>query len=60
MSHIENSLKWTEVDYNHLETAESLAFSNITIVSQGPLRAAVRAEVKYGQSTISVTVRDSR
>ena len=50
---------WTEVDYNHLETAEPLEFSNISVVSQGPLRASVRAEVKYGQSSISVTVRAS-
>ena len=59
MSHIQISLNWAEVDYNHLETPQPLEFSNISIVSQGPLRAAVLAEVKYGQSTISVTVRAS-
>ena len=59
MSHIQVSLNRTEVDYNHLETPQPLEFSNISVVSQGPLRAAVRAEVKYGQSTISVTVRAS-
>ena len=59
MSHIQNSLNWTEIDYNHLETSQPLEFSNISVVSQGPLRASVRAEVKYGQSTISVTVRTS-
>ncbi|KAF8900480.1 glycoside hydrolase family 38 protein [Gymnopilus junonius] len=45
-----------DVEIHHLETAEALAFTNISVVSQGPLRAAVRAEVKYGQSTIAVTV----
>lgn len=45
-----------DVEIHHLETAEALEFSNVSVVSQGPLRAAVRAEVKYGQSTISVTV----
>jgi alpha-mannosidase len=52
-------MNWTEVDINHLETAQPLEFSDISVVSQGPLRAAVRAEVKYGQSTISLTVRAS-
>jgi alpha-mannosidase len=56
MNHIQISLNCAEVDYNHLETPQSLEFSNISVVSQGPLRAAVLAEVKYGQSTISVTV----
>jgi len=50
------SLNWTEVAIEHLQTAQPLEFADISIVSQGPLRAAVRAEVKYGQSTISVTV----
>ena len=59
MSHIQISLNSTEIDYNHLETAQPLEFSNVSVVSQGPLRASVRAEVKYGQSTISVTVRAS-
>lgn len=45
-----------DVEIHHLETAEPLEFSNVSVVSQGPLRAAVRAEVKYGQSNISVTV----
>ena len=40
-----------------METAQPLEFSDITVVSWGPLRAAVRAEVKYGQSSISLTVR---
>ncbi|KAF9558502.1 glycoside hydrolase family 38 protein [Agrocybe pediades] len=45
-----------DVEIHHLETANPLEFSNVTVVSQGPLRAAVRAEVKYGQSNISVTI----
>ncbi|KJA22158.1 glycoside hydrolase family 38 protein [Hypholoma sublateritium FD-334 SS-4] len=45
-----------DVEVHHLETAEPLAFTNVSVVSQGPLRAAVRAEVRYGQSTISVTI----
>lgn len=46
-----------DVEIHHLETAEPLKFANISVVAQGPLYGAVRAEVKYGQSTISVTVR---
>lgn len=45
-----------DVEIHHLETAKPLEFSNISVVSQGPLRASVRAEVRYGQSTISVTI----
>ncbi|KAF8182889.1 alpha-mannosidase [Pholiota molesta] len=45
-----------DVEVHHLETVEPLAFTNVSVVSQGPLRAAVRAEVRYGQSTISVTI----
>lgn len=49
----------TDVEIHHLETAQPLEFSNVSVVSHGPLRAAVRAEVKYGQSTISLTVHAS-
>lgn len=52
-------MNWTDVEIHHLETAQPLEFSNVSVVSQGPLRAAVRAEVRYGQSAISVTVRVS-
>ncbi|KAF6748244.1 alpha-mannosidase [Ephemerocybe angulata] len=45
-----------DVEIHHLETVEPLKFSNISVVAQGPLYGAVRAEVKYGQSTISVTI----
>ena len=57
MSHIRICFNWTDVDIHHLETARSLEFSRVSVVLQGPLRAAVRAEVKYGQSTINLTVR---
>lgn len=45
-----------DVEVHHLETARPLVFSNVSVVSQGPLRAAVRAEIKYDKSTIAVTV----
>lgn len=45
-----------DVEIHHLETVQPLEFSNISVLSQGPLRASVKAEVKYGQSTIAVTV----
>ncbi len=46
----------TDVEIHHLEMAHPLEFSNVSVVAHGPLRASVRAELKYGQSTISVTV----
>ncbi|KAF5347291.1 hypothetical protein D9756_009971 [Leucocoprinus leucothites] len=45
-----------DVEIHHLETARQLEFNNVTVISQGPLRAAVKAEVRYGQSLISVTI----
>ncbi|KAJ7781792.1 glycoside hydrolase family 38 protein [Mycena maculata] len=45
-----------DVEIHHLEKATQLEFSNVSVVAQGPLRASVRAEVLYGQSTISVTI----
>ena len=50
---------WTDhdVDICHLDTAQHLEFSNVSVVTRGPLRAAVCAEVKYGQSAISIMVR---
>ncbi|KAJ7643881.1 glycoside hydrolase family 38 protein [Roridomyces roridus] len=45
-----------DVEIHHLEKATQLEFTNVSIVAQGPLRASVRAEVVYGQSTISVTI----
>lgn len=46
----------TDVEIHHLETAKELKFSDISITAQGPLRASVNAQVKYGKSTINVTV----
>lgn len=45
------------MEVHHLETAHPLEFSNISVVANGPLRAAIRAETKIGQSKITVTVR---
>lgn len=47
----------TDVEIHHLETRHPLKFDNITVLEEGPLRAAVRAELKYGQSSIRVIVR---
>ena len=44
-----------DVEIHHLETAHPIEFSDISIVAEGPLRAAVKSVVKYGQSTITVT-----
>jgi alpha-mannosidase len=46
-----------DVEIHHLEKATQLEFANVSVVAQGPLRASVRAEVEYGDSRISVTVR---
>jgi hypothetical protein len=40
-----------------LETRQPLKFGKISVLEEGPLRAAVSAELKYGQSTINVVVR---
>jgi alpha-mannosidase len=45
-----------DVEIHHLETPQQLEFTNISVVAQGPLRVALRAVVKYGRSTIDVTV----
>jgi hypothetical protein len=45
-----------DVEIHHLETAHPLEFSNISIIEHGPLRASVRAEVKYDKSIVSLTV----
>ncbi|KAF7327956.1 Glycoside hydrolase family 38 protein [Mycena kentingensis (nom. inval.)] len=45
-----------DVEIHHLEKPTPLEFTNVSVVAHGPLRAAVRAEVKYGQSNISVTI----
>lgn len=45
-----------DVEIHHLEMAHPIEFTNMTVVSHGPLRSAVKADIKYGQSTISITV----
>ena len=45
-----------DVEIHHLETPYQLEFTNISVIASGPLRAAVRALVKYGKSTIEVIV----
>lgn len=45
-----------DVEIFHLESREALSFSNITIVETGPVRAALRAEMKLANSTFVTTV----
>ncbi|KAK7679936.1 hypothetical protein QCA50_016882 [Cerrena zonata] len=45
-----------DVEIHHLETAELIKFENISVVAEGPLRASLKAETKYGDSTISVVI----
>ncbi|KAH9988748.1 glycosyl hydrolases family 38 N-terminal domain-containing protein [Russula vinacea] len=45
-----------DVEIHHLEKAQHLKFANVKVVESGPLRAAVETEVKYGKSTIKITI----
>ncbi|TFK19473.1 alpha-mannosidase [Coprinopsis marcescibilis] len=45
-----------DVEVHHLEVRKELKFTNVTVIAQGPLFAAVVAEVKYGKSNIAVTI----
>ena len=45
-----------DVEIYHLETTELLRFEELNILADGPLRASVAAKVRYGKSTIDVTV----
>ncbi|OJT14565.1 Alpha-mannosidase [Trametes pubescens] len=45
-----------DVEVHHLEKYKKLSFGNISVAAEGPLRAALKAEVKYGQSTINVII----
>lgn len=47
----------SDVEIHHLETRQPLRFGKVSVLEEGPLRAAVSAELKYGQSTINVVVR---
>ena len=46
-----------DVEIHHLEKPTPLKFSGVRIIAEGPFRASVQTQVKYGQSTINVTVR---
>ncbi|KIK72580.1 glycoside hydrolase family 38 protein [Paxillus rubicundulus Ve08.2h10] len=45
-----------DVEIHHLETPTRLEFSGVRVIADGPLRASVQTQVKYGKSTIDVTV----
>lgn len=46
-----------DVEIHHLEKRTELKFTGVQVVAEGPLRASVETQVKYGNSTINVTVR---
>lgn len=48
-----------DVEIHHLQTARQLEFSDVTVLTQGPLRASVKAEIRYGQSLVTATVSSS-
>lgn len=48
-----------DVEIHHLEKFQKLKFESISIAAEGPLRVSLKANVKYGQSTINVLVRRS-
>ena len=43
---------FADVEVHHLEKATPLQFTNVSVVAGGPLRASLRAVIKYGKSTI--------
>lgn len=45
-----------DVEIHHLEKPTYLEFTNISVAAEGPLRATVESEIKYGKSTIKVAV----
>jgi len=47
----------SDVEIHHLETRQPLRLGKINVLDEGPLRAAVSAELKYGKSSINVVVR---
>ncbi len=46
-----------DVEIHHLEKFQKLKFESISVAAEGPLRASLKANIKYGQSTIDVLVR---
>ena len=51
-----NILIITDVEMYHLETPQQLKFSYVPITAQGTSHASITSGVKYGKSTINVTV----
>lgn len=51
--------KELDVEVFHLETREPLVFSKVAIEDSGPIRAALKAELKLAKSTVSVLVSQS-
>ncbi|KIJ07646.1 glycoside hydrolase family 38 protein [Paxillus involutus ATCC 200175] len=45
-----------DIEIHHLETPTRLEFSGVHVIAEGPLRASVQTQVKYGKSTIDVTI----
>ncbi|KAH7882020.1 glycoside hydrolase family 38 protein [Phlebopus sp. FC_14] len=45
-----------DVEIHHLETPTPLQFTGARVIAEGPLRASVQMQVKYGKSTIGVTI----
>lgn len=45
-----------DVEIHHLEKYKKLRFESISIAAEGPLRASLKAVIKYGQSTINVLI----
>jgi alpha-mannosidase len=45
-----------DVEIHHLEKAKKLKFANVKVAEPGPYFGALETEVKYGESTIKVTV----
>ena len=45
-----------EVEIHHLKKAQQLKFENIKVIASGLVLAVVVTEVKYGKSTIKVTM----
>ncbi|KAF8750121.1 Alpha mannosidase, middle domain [Rhizoctonia solani] len=45
-----------DVEIHHLEKFTQLEFNDVRILENGPVRASVEAQVKYGQSLITTTI----
>ncbi|ELU38560.1 glycoside hydrolase family 38 protein [Rhizoctonia solani AG-1 IA] len=48
-----------DVEIHHLEKFTQLEFNDVRILENGPVRASVEAQVKYGQSLITTTVNEA-